>query len=649
MLDTLHILVVGGLFMIGSTGLTEKEVEESRKKYGSNTISQKKTKTFFHQFIETLGDPIIKILLIALVIKTIFLFKDFDWFETLGIVIAIFLSSLISTVSEYGSEKAFQSLQEEASRIKSKVKREGNLKEISIDDLVVGDIVRLETGDRIPADGILIEGELTVDESSLNGETREAYKEAVHGSVTDKNRVYRGTVVYSKVAFMRVEKVGNDTYYGKLALELQEENPESPLKGRLRELAKFISKIGYVGAFLVAISYLFSVVVIDNNFQIDKIISTVSNFRVFSGYVLYSLTLAVTIIVVAVPEGLPMMITLVLSSNMKRMLKNNVLVRKLVGIETAGNINILYTDKTGTLTKGKLEVVGVLTGVGNRYDTELELSSYKRYHDLLKVSLVYNNESSKNQEGKVIGVVGPIGCGKTTLLELIKGMKLPTSGTIQFEEYTIGKQGILGDEKTFQSAVGFLPQFPDNKFLYDTVEKELDYVLEKCNYSPMNRNKHILQALTMVGLNESYLSRYPFSLSSGEARKLSLATILACNPKVLLLDEPIIGMDSNDKKSLVTILTTIKSRYKKIIIIASSDVDFLSKVADELVIMKDGKVLMYDDKKAVLKNEKVFKEAKIELPMVTKFENYVLKKKKIQLGHRTEVNDLVKDILRTLQ
>ncbi len=389
--------------MIGSTGLTEKEVEESRKKYGSNTISQKKTKTFFHQFIETLGDPIIKILLIALVIKTIFLFKDFDWFETLGIVIAIFLSSLISTVSEYGSEKAFQSLQEEASRIKSKVKREGNLKEISIDDLVVGDIVRLETGDRIPADGILIEGELTVDESSLNGETREAYKEAVHGSVTDKNRVYRGTVVYSKVAFMRVEKVGNDTYYGKLALELQEENPESPLKGRLRELAKFISKIGYVGAFLVAISYLFSVVVIDNNFQIDKIISTVSNFRVFSGYVLYSLTLAVTIIVVAVPEGLPMMITLVLSSNMKRMLKNNVLVRKLVGIETAGNINILYTDKTGTLTKGKLEVVGVLTGVGNRYDTELELSSYKRYHDLLKVSLVYNNESSKNQEGKVIG------------------------------------------------------------------------------------------------------------------------------------------------------------------------------------------------------------------------------------------------------
>ena len=389
--------------MIGMTGLTEKEVEEARKKYGSNTISKKKRKTFLHQFIETLGDPIIKILLIALVIKTIFLFKDFDWFETLGIVIAIFLSSLISTISEYGSEKAFERLQEEAARISAKVKRNGILKEIPMDELVVGDIVRLEMGDRIPADGVIIEGELTVDESSLNGESREVYKEAVSGNVTDKNKVYRGTVVYSKTAWMKIEKVGNDTYYGKLALELQEENPESPLKERLRELAKFISKIGYIGAFLVVFSYLFSVIVIDNGFNLNKIVETVCNFRLFSGHILYSLTLAVTIIVVAVPEGLPMMITLVLSSNMKRMLKNNVLVRKLVGIETAGNINILYTDKTGTLTKGKLEVVGILTGTKNRYDTELELSSCKKYHDLLKVSLYYNNESNYGSDGNIIG------------------------------------------------------------------------------------------------------------------------------------------------------------------------------------------------------------------------------------------------------
>lgn len=389
--------------MIEQKGLTDKEVEEARKKHGSNVISKKKKKTFFKQFLETLGDPIIKILLIALVIKTVFLFRDFDWFETLGIVIAIFLSSLISTVSEVGSEKAFERLQEEASRLKAKVKRNGDWKEISVDDLVVGDLIKLESGDKVPADAILVEGELTVDESSLSGESKEKYKEAVKNTVQEKNKIYRGTVVYSKMGLARIEKVGNDTYYGRIALELQEENPESPMKARLRVLAQFISKIGYIGAFLVAFSYLFSVIVIDNQFNPTKIMDMIGNFRLLSGHILYSLTLAVTIIVVAVPEGLPMMITLVLSSNMKRMLKNNVLVRKLVGIETAGSINILYTDKTGTLTKGKLEVVGVLTGTFHRYDTDLELSFCQKYHDLLKVSLVYNNECRKNEKGELIG------------------------------------------------------------------------------------------------------------------------------------------------------------------------------------------------------------------------------------------------------
>ena len=388
--------------MINTNGLTKKEVEESRKKYGTNELTKKKTKTFLNQFIETLGDPIIKILLIALAIKTVFLFRDFDWFETLGIVIAIFLSSLISTVSEYGSERAFEKLQEEASRIKCKVKRNGKIIELPIDEVVVGDIIKLETGDKIPADGIIVDGEISVDESSLNGETKEAYKEKVNGNITDKNLVYRGCVVYSKTALMKVEKVGNNTYYGKLASEIQESNPESPLKLRLRKLASIISKIGYCGAFLVSLSYLFSVVVIQNSFSLNKIIDTITNFPLMFGYILYSLTLAVTIIVVAVPEGLPMMITLVLSSNMKKLLKNNVLVRKLVGIETAGSINILFTDKTGTLTKGKLEVIGFTSGSLKKYNTEVELSIYPKLYKMLKLSFVYNNESEYSN-GKVIG------------------------------------------------------------------------------------------------------------------------------------------------------------------------------------------------------------------------------------------------------
>lgn len=249
------------------------------------------------------------------------------------------------------------------------------------------------------------------------------------------------------------------------------------------------------------------------------------------------------------------------------------------------------------------------------------------------------------EEGKVIGLMGPTGAGKTTLLELIVGIKLPTSGTITLEDCTISKQGIKGNPVS----IGYLPQFPDKNFLYDTVQKEISCALEKCNYTPAKRKKHIEQALTMVGLDTSYLKRYPFSLSSGEIRKISLATILACNPKVLLLDEPIIGMDSIDKKHLLTILSTIKARYQKTVVIVSNNLDFLNKVADEIVVLKNGSVLLNQDKKEVFKNRKIFEEENVSLPMVTEFENYVLEKKNIRLGHRTEINDLVKDILRSLQ
>ena len=379
-------------------GLSSKEVIENRKKYGTNQISSKEKNSFFKLLLESLGDPIIKILLIALAIKTLFLFHDFDWFETIGIVIAIFVASFISTISEYGSEAAFEKLQEESSRIKCRVKRNSHIEEILIDDVVVGDVVILQTGDKIPADGEIISGEIFVDESSINGETREVLKSKNH----DKN-VFRGTVVYSKEAFMLVKKVGDDTFYGHLSKELQEKSPDSPMKLRLQKLAQVISKIGYIGAILVSFSYLFSEIVIKNNFQLHQIINTITNFPVLFANILYALTLSVTIIVVAVPEGLPMMITLVLSSNMRRMLKNNVLVRKMVGIETAGSLNILFTDKTGTLTYGKLEVVGILTGNLCEYRTEQEILKNKKLHEHLKNNCLYNNASYYDEANKAVG------------------------------------------------------------------------------------------------------------------------------------------------------------------------------------------------------------------------------------------------------
>lgn len=388
--------------MLNSKGLNDKEVIESRKKYGNNSISGKNKSTFLNLFIETLGDPIIKILLIALFIKIIFLFKDFDYFETIGIVVAILVASFISAISEYGSNKAFQRMQEESSKINIKVKRNGNITEIPINEIVVGDIVLLSSGDKVPADITVINGKLSVDESSLNGEAREIYKEGTSNikNPLDNNKIYRGTTIYDGSANGIVTKVGMNTLYGKMAKSLVEKEEDSPLKMRLTNLAKIISRIGYGAAILIAISYLFSKIFILNNFNLD-IISKIP-FNTFIGYLLEAMTLAVSVLVMSVPEGLPMMITLVLSTNSRKMLKDNVLVRKMVGIETAGSLNILFTDKTGTITKGKMEVVKVLLGNFNVYNSKLELGN--NYQTLLEDALIYNNESEYDKStNNIIG------------------------------------------------------------------------------------------------------------------------------------------------------------------------------------------------------------------------------------------------------
>ena len=377
-------------------GLTEKEVIEQRRKYGSNQITQAKQKSMLKLFLESLGDPIIKILMIALGIKTMFLFHEFDWFETLGILIAILIASLISTISEYGSEEAFKKLQQTSSKLKCKVKRNNDIKEIPIDDVVVKDLILLQTGDKIPADGIIKKGSVLVDESSMNGETKEKEKKI-------GEKLYRGTVIYAEEAYMEVTEVGDQTFYGKMSQELQEEGQDSPLKIRLRELAKFISKIGYVSAILVAISYLFTEIVVANSFNWEKIVNTLTNFPIIINMLIYALTLSVTIIVVAVPEGLPMMITLVLSSNMKKMLKDNVLVRKMVGIETAGSLNILFTDKTGTLTKGNLKVIEFTDGNLNNYNSKNEIKKHHFLYEHVKNNCIYNNGSTLGQNNHPVG------------------------------------------------------------------------------------------------------------------------------------------------------------------------------------------------------------------------------------------------------
>ena len=464
-------------------GLNEKEVIESKKRYGTNEITKQKQNTFMHLLLESLGDPIIKILLIALAIKVVVLFRDFDWYETIGILIAIFLASFISSISEYGSEKAFSRLQEEQLKTTAKVRRSGKIIEIPSGEIVVGDIVMLSSGDKIPADGYLVKGNLSVDESALNGETKEAKKLSKNGPViSDNNRVFRGSVVYNGEAEMLVRFIGDNTILGKISQELQEVVPESPLKIKLRGLAKTISRIGYIGAFLASISYLFSSIVLENHFDLDLIMATITNFPVMFNHLLYALTLSVTIIVVAVPEGLPMMITLVLSSNMKKMLKDNVLVRKLVGIETSGSLNVLLTDKTGTLTKGVLKVTEFVTPDLKVYKSNLDLKKSVNY-EILYSSFFYNNASIISDDNIIGGnstdraLLKFIGKSKEINKKIIN--KTPFDSAIKYSSVTLSdgtilvkgaKEVLLSKCKTYLNSFGKEASLLNKKMIEKKIE-----------------------------------------------------------------------------------------------------------------------------------------------------------------------------------
>lgn len=390
-------------------GLNEEEVIESRNKYGRNCLTKKKKDGFFKRFLESFGDPVIKVLLIALAINTIFLFNHSDWFESVGIAISIFLATVISTLSEYGNEAAFEKLQEEASRINSRVKRVNEITQISMKDIVVGDIILLQSGDKIPADGIIIDGELDVDQSSLNGESKEAKKfpkefnKYTKKDFLDPELLFSGTVVCSGEGVMRVTEIGDKTFYGSLAQEIQEEKRDTPLKVRLGELAKSISKFGYIAAAITVIAYLYNAILLDNRFNMELILNTITTPQIIFSHLLKAATLAVTVIVMAVPEGLPMMITVVLSANMNRMLKDNVFVRKLVGIETAGSLNMLFTDKTGTITCGKLNVINFVTGNGNVFEKNNTKLKTVKLWSLLHDSIYYNNSATMNNKVAIGG------------------------------------------------------------------------------------------------------------------------------------------------------------------------------------------------------------------------------------------------------
>lgn len=386
------------------TGLSPAEVEASRRKNGSNRLVKLKRKGLVRRFFDNLSDPIIRILLIALGLEVVFTLGNCNFFEIFGIIIAILIATVVSTLSEYGSEASFAKMEAESLTSMTRVIREGAISTVLSDELVVGDIILVSRGEALQADATVMEGELSVDQSALNGENQEVEKRSGNTGkweLSNSSLVFRGSVVTAGEAVCRVERVGSNTYYGMVANAVQSDTRESPLKLRLTSLAKIISRIGYFVAFLVGFVYLFSELVVNNGFVLANIISSVSDFPYLFSVLLHALTLVITVIVVAVPEGLPMMITVVLTANMKRLIKDKILVKKLVGIETSGSLSILFTDKTGTLTEGKLSVDRIICEDGI-FKSVSELKGCGELFDKILLCAKYNT-SAETEDGMVIG------------------------------------------------------------------------------------------------------------------------------------------------------------------------------------------------------------------------------------------------------
>ena len=397
-------------------GLTSVEVQASKNAHGDNRLSSKEANSLLSIFIEAFQDQWILILLAALGLKIIFNFVgmifpaigEANWYEAISLIFAILMSTGFSAVSQYRNEQKFNTLQEEASKTNAKVYRDGKLKEVLVDDIVKGDQILLQSGDKIPVDGIILEGELKVNQAVLNGESEDAKKLSLADQVEPDSsdlftelKVFRGTVVTSGEAVMEATQIGDNTVLGSINTSLQEDSKDSPSKEKLNKLAGNIGVLGYsAGAAYSVINLVLGFIALNkaNNLNGGSIFLLIIETILF----------AVTIIIMAVPEGLPMMLALVSSMNSGRLLAQNILVRHPDTIETAGYMNILFSDKTGTITEGKLSVVDFFLADGTLYTAtgKTNAPDFDTMSDSLKAEMINGiglNNDAMVADGNAVG------------------------------------------------------------------------------------------------------------------------------------------------------------------------------------------------------------------------------------------------------
>ena len=410
-------------------GLTDKEVTESRAKFGANAVANQETETFWEKLLENLKDPIIIILLVALLVTMIlWAVGHAEWYEGAGIALAVSLAALIATWSEHSNESAFQKLLEEASTIEVKTFRNGHLRQISINELVVGDTILLQPGDVIPVDGIAIAGHVDVNEASLTGESEPVKKKALPAGLSDdqaeeEHRLWRAALIEDGEVVMKTMAVGDKTRYGETMKEiLSAEDRLSPLQEKLTVLGKYIARFGYIGSMLIFFAFMFNHIFVQSDIMAQYFAHTNQlsfseamsqswahymqlDAAIIIDHLVTAAILSIIVIVMSVPEGLPMMIAMVLALNMRKLLSVKVLVRKLLGIETAGSLTVLFSDKTGTLTQGCLTVSTFVTGHAQSFQKLADIP--EKLQDRLGFALHYNTsailDTSNPNDIKMVG------------------------------------------------------------------------------------------------------------------------------------------------------------------------------------------------------------------------------------------------------
>ena len=464
------------------TGLTDQEVIASREKNGINLLTPPKRPSIWKLYLEKFQDPVIRVLLVAAVFSLIISIIESEYAETIGIFFAIFLATGIGFYFEYDANKKFDLLNAVGEETPVTVIRNGKIKEIPRKDIVVGDIVVLNTGEEVPADGTLVEAvSLQVNESTLTGElmvnktTDKAHfdEEATYPS----NAVMRGTTITDGHGIMRVDRVGDATEIGKVARQSTEQSQEqTPLNIQLTKLANLIGKAGFTIAALTFIVFtskdLYSFITSENFIGINDWHSWLEIARIVLKYFM----MAVPLIVVAVPEGLPMSVTLSLALNMRRMLKTNNLVRKMHACETMGAITVICTDKTGTLTQNLMQV----------YEAQVDESQ----PDLVAEGIAANSTAflEEKAEGEK-----PSGVGNPTEIALLLWLNSKGKDYMKLrEEAKVVNQLTFSTERKYMATLVDSP-IQKKRILY--IKGAPEIVMSKCNLEKAQIDKYNEQLL----------------------------------------------------------------------------------------------------------------------------------------------------------